>query len=180
MARMMDSIILDNFSPYTFTKITTTHRTSGRSSLNQKKTVGSGGDVSNRTTDQNQNQQQQQAQQHVLQHQQNILNNNQHNTQHHSQHQSQQHFHHQQHQSFNGIGSGGVGVGGGGGIRLNVQKTHHRIPTQGEYREYCLFFLLLFFDFSDILITTFEGFNDRLNIGYFKSMRRNNWTLHAG
>lgn len=26
MARMMDSLILENFSPYTFTKITTTHR----------------------------------------------------------------------------------------------------------------------------------------------------------
>lgn len=36
MARMMDSLILENFSPYTFTKITTTHRPHIRQGTSKK------------------------------------------------------------------------------------------------------------------------------------------------
>lgn len=41
MARMMDSLILDNFSPYSFTKITTTHRPQ-RMATSVKKTTTTG------------------------------------------------------------------------------------------------------------------------------------------
>ena len=37
MARMMDSLILDNFPPFAFTKITTTHRQARNPSMNFKR-----------------------------------------------------------------------------------------------------------------------------------------------
>lgn len=40
MAHMMDSLILDNFAPFAFTKITTTHRSNRNSHL--KKTTATG------------------------------------------------------------------------------------------------------------------------------------------
>ncbi|XP_065078175.1 katanin p60 ATPase-containing subunit A1 isoform X3 [Ochlerotatus camptorhynchus] len=107
MARMMDTLILDNLAPFAFTKITTTHRPSRISANNgpggapggveNGSRVGGGGGVPiigggvKRATSTS---------------------------------------------NVASCGGGGIGGGGGGGgsIRVNLQKN--KIPTQGQHKDY--------------------------------------------